>query len=188
MHTDRRRLRPAALLSIALVAAVAGGCARATGPSPAGSATAPSIGPSVPPSSAPTADPNGSVGIDLPTDDPGGVPDPSGRIVVPQPGQLDVHPVAAESLATTVDGRRVVLTITWTSGVEPCYVLDSIVVRRGDHAFAITLREGHGPGDAVCIEIAETKRAMVDLGELDPGTWTITDTEGGAPPITVAIA
>ena len=80
------------------------------------------------------------------------------------------------------------LTVTWTSGVEPCYVLDSIVVQRGDHTFAITLREGHGPGDAVCIEIAETKRAMVDLGEVEPGTWTITDTEGGAAPIAITIA
>ena len=188
MHTDRRRLRPAALLSLVLVAVVAGGCATATGPSPAGSATAPSAAPSATRSAAPSADPNGSVGIELPPGDPGGAPDPSGRIVVPQPGQLDVHPVAAQSLAATVDGRHAVLTVTWTSGVEPCYVLDSIVVQRGDHAFAITLREGHGPGDAVCIEIAETKRAMVDLGELDPGAWTITDTEGGAPPITITIA
>jgi hypothetical protein len=184
MHTDRRRLRPAAFLILALLAAVASGCASATGASPAGSATAPSTAPSA----APSADPNGSVGIDLPTDDPGGVPDPGGRIVVPKPGQLDVHPVAAESLAATVDGRRVVVTISWTSGVEPCYVLDSIVVQRGEHSFAVTLREGRGPGDAVCIEIAETKRAMVDLGELDPGTWTITDTVGGAPPISVTIA
>jgi hypothetical protein len=188
MHTDRRRLRPAALLSLAFVAALAGGCATASGPSPAGSATAPSAAPSVAPSSAPSVDPNGSVGMDLPTDDPSGVPDPGGKIVVPKPGQLDVHPVAAGSLAATVDGRRVVVTVTYTSGVEPCYVLDSIVVQRGDHAIAITLREGHGPGDAVCIEIAETKRTMIDLGELDPGTWTITDTQGGAPPITVTIA
>jgi hypothetical protein len=187
MHTDRRRLRPAILLTLALAAAVAGGCATATGPSPAGSATAPNAAPSVAPSAVPSVDPNGSVGIDLPTTDPGGAPDPGGQIVVPKPGQLDVHPVAAESLGTTVDGRRVVLTITWTSGVEPCYVLDSIVVQRGDHSFAITLREGHGPGDAVCIEIAESKRAMIDLGELDPGTWTITDTQGGASPITVTI-
>ena len=188
MRTDRRRHRPAARLLFALVAAVAGGCASASGPSPAGSATAPSAAPSAAPSTPPSADPNGSVGIDLPPSDPGAAPDPSGRIVVPQPGQLDVHPVAAESLAATVAGRRVVLTVTWTSGVEPCYVLDSIVVQRGDHTFAITLREGHGPGDAVCIEIAETKRAMVDLGEVEPGTWTITDTEGGAAPIAITIA
>jgi hypothetical protein len=188
MHTDRRRLRPAALLSLALVAAVAGGCATATGPSTASSVTTPSAAPSAAPSAVPSVDPNGSVGIDLPTDDPGGVPDPGGQIVVPKPGQLDVHPVAGQLLAATVDGRRVVLTVTYTSGVEPCYVLDSIVVQRGDQSFAITLREGHGPGDAVCIEIAETKRVMVDLGELDPGTWTITDTQGGAPPITVTIA
>ena len=81
------------------------------------------------------------------------------------------------------------LTIDYTSGVEPCYVLDSIVVAVGDaRTFAITLREGHGPGDVVCIEIAEFKRAIVDLGELAPGTYTISDTTGGAAPITVTVA
>jgi hypothetical protein len=58
--------------------------------------------------------------------------------------------------------------ITYASGVEPCYVLDSIVVERGDHAFTITLRQGHGPGDAVCIQLAEIVRSFVDLGELQP--------------------
>jgi hypothetical protein len=87
-------------------------------------------------------------------------------------------------------GRRVTLTIDYTSGVEPCYILDSIVVAVGADTgtFAITLREGHGPGDVVCIEIAESKRAIVDLGELTPGTYTISDTTGGAPPITITVA
>ena len=44
--------------------------------------------------------------------------------------------------------------------------------------FAITLREGHGPQDVVCIEIAESRRAIVDLGDLAPGTYTISDTTG----------
>ena len=54
--------------------------------------------------------------------------------------------------------------------------------------FDITLREGHGPGDVVCIEIAESKRAIVELGELAPGTYTISDTTGGAAPITITVA
>jgi len=63
---------------------------------------------------------------------------------------------------------------------------DQVSVRRS--AFAITLREGHGPQqDVVCIEIAESKRAIVDLGELAPGTYTISDTTGGAAPITVTV-
>ena len=75
-----------------------------------------------------------------------------------------------------------------SSGVEPCNVLDSIVVRTGPQAFEITLREGHGPGDVACIEIAQYKRAMVDLGELEPGTYRITDGTGGAAPISVTVA
>ena len=116
-------------------------------------------------------------------------PDPgAGRVVVPKPGQLDVREIPAEKLTAVTDGRRVVVTVTYTSGVEPCYVLDSIIVATGDKSFAITLREGHGPGDVVCIEIAETKQTLVDLGELEPGTYTITDAKGGAQPIEVVVS
>jgi hypothetical protein len=106
---------------------------------------------------------------------------------VPKPGQLDVHPVPAETLAARVDGRRVVVTIGWTSGVEPCSVLDSIVVERGERSYAFTLREGHGPGEVACIAIAMMKTAEVDLGELEPGTYTISDATGGAAPIEVRV-
>jgi hypothetical protein len=110
-------------------------------------------------------------------------------VVVPKPGQLDVRAVPAQTLSATVTGRRVSVTIDYTSGVEPCYVLDSIVVAVGADAgtFAITLREGHGPGDVACIEIAQSKRAIVDLGELAPRTYTISDATGGADPITVTV-
>ena len=108
--------------------------------------------------------------------------------MTPKPGQLDVHPIAADRLAATVDGRKVVVEIRYASGVEPCYVLDSIVMQKGDHSFAITLRQGHGPGDAVCIQIAEIVRTFVDLGEIDPGTYTITDTQNGARPISVTVS
>jgi hypothetical protein len=120
---------------------------------------------------------------------PGGLaPGGDDALVVPRPGQLDVHPIAADSFAAHVDGRHVILTITYTSGVEPCSVLDTIVVERGDHAFAITLRQGHGPGNQVCIMIAKVMRTQVDLGELDPGTYTITDTMRGADPIQVLVS
>ena len=110
-------------------------------------------------------------------------------MVVPKPGQLDVRAISAETLSATTTGRNVTLTIDYTSGVEPCYILDSIVVAVGDAGtFAITLREGHGPEDVACIEIAESKRTIVELGELAPGTYTISDTTGGAAPITVTVA
>ena len=106
---------------------------------------------------------------------------------MPRPGQLDVHPIPADTLAATVDGRRVVVTVTFTTGVEPCYVLDTVIVQRGDRSFAITLRQGRGIGIDVCIEIAVAKRTLIDLGDLEPGTYTITDATGGAAPITVVV-
>ena len=107
--------------------------------------------------------------------------------MVPKPGQLDVHPLPAQAFSAAVDGRHVVVTIHFTSGVEPCSVLDTIVVQRGQASFTMTLREGHGPGDAACIEIAEFKRAVVDLGDLEPGAYDIVDGAGGAAPISVTL-
>ncbi|HEX5148374.1 MAG TPA: hypothetical protein VFW02_04785, partial [Candidatus Limnocylindrales bacterium] len=111
-----------------------------------------------------------------------------GELTVPQPGQLDVHPVPAELLESAVDGHNVTIRITWTSGVEPCNVLDTILVDRTGDAIAITLREGHAVGNKICIEIAKQKHALVDLGELEPGTYTISDAVGGAAPIQVVVS
>jgi hypothetical protein len=137
-----------------------------------------------------TPDPNSPVATDVPVGPGGGSPfDPnSGRIVIPKPGQLGVHPVPAQSFTAIANGRRVVVTVAYTSGVEPCNVLDSIIVRTGALSFEITLREGHGPEDVACIDIAESKRAIVDLGELEPGTYTISDGTGVAAPINVTVA
>ncbi len=182
-----RTHRPGAILvmnlaAVVLAAACSAGSAATTAPTaspPAASPTAP-VGPSEPgtnPSDNPGPGGGGNLGP--------GVRNP---LVVPKPGQLDVHPIAADSFAAQVDGRHVVLTITYTSGVEPCSILDTIVVQRGDGSFAVTLREGHGPGDQVCIMIARFMKTQVDLGQLDPGTYTITDTMRGAAPIQVVVS
>jgi hypothetical protein len=187
MHTPSRRHGPppralSLVLAVLVVAAVAA----------CGSVAAPptSEAPDSPPATlAPSQDPSGSIGIvePAPSEDPV-VIDPLGRIVVPKPGQLDVRPIPAQTLSAATAGRRATLTIDYTSGIEPCNILDSIVVAVDAKAFAITLREGHGPQqDVVCIEIAESKRAIVDLGELAPGAYTISDTTGGATPITVTV-
>ena len=181
MHPTTRSSRTLAtsLLFVMLVPLLAG-CAAA-----AGSASPPPSNPPADGSGQPPEDPDTSVGIGQPG---GGDPGPGQpRIVVPQPGQLDVRPIPAQTLTASVDGRRVVIAIDFVSGVEPCYVLDSIVVQGGPGTFAITLRQGHGPGDNACIEIAEMKRTLVDLGELDPGTYGISDALGGAPAITVTV-
>jgi hypothetical protein len=136
----------------------------------------------------PSANPGSSAGAALPSASEPAVLDPAGRLVVPAPGQLDVHPISAETLTAAVSGRRVVITIAYTSGVEPCSILDSIMVQKGSGSFAITLREGHGPGDPICVMMAESKRTQVDLGELEPGDYRISDATGGAPPIVVSVS
>ena len=55
-------------------------------------------------------------------------------------------------------------------------------------AFTIGLFEGHAPGDNVCIDIAKVKHALVDLGDLEPGTYTIGDAGGRATPIQVVVS
>jgi hypothetical protein len=188
MHTLPRRhgsrSRALGLLLAVVVLPALAAC------SSAGSSPAATAAPSQAASLAPGEDPDTSVGIDLPvaSDDPALI-DPGAQVVVPKPGQLDVRAVPAQTLSATVSGRRVTVTIDYTSGVEPCYVLDSIVVAVDADAgtFAITLREGHGPGDVMCIEIAQSKRTIVDLGELAPPTYTISDATGGADPITVTV-
>jgi hypothetical protein len=133
----------------------------------------------------PTAEPTPIATDEVPIGDP---PPAGGELTLPQPGQLDPRDIPAELLEAVVEGRAVTIGITYTSGVEPCYVLDSVVVAPGDHSFAITLREGHGPGDVACIEIAVQKHTVVELGELEPGTYTITDATGGASPIEVVVS
>jgi len=109
------------------------------------------------------------------------------KVVVPKPGQLDVHDVSADSLAARVDGSTIVVTATWFSGVEPCSILDQVVVTKGDGSYAITLREGHGPEDVACIAIAELHKTEIAIPDVAPGTYQITDGTGGAAPIEVTV-
>ncbi len=141
--------------------------------------------PSSGPTSPATDDPNAPIGTDVPpgTSEPG-----NGPVIIPKPGQLEIRPVRLDLLAAAVDGRHVIVTATWTSGVEPCYVLDHVFVAPGARSFTITVFEGHGPGDDICIEIAQIKQTQVDLGELAPGTYTIADSQRGAAPIEVTVS
>jgi hypothetical protein len=109
------------------------------------------------------------------------------KLVEPVPGQLDPHPVAIEKIDYRVEGRHVVLNVFWWSGVEPCYVLDSVAYEQDGQTIEVTVLEGHGPEDAMCIEIALQKVTIVDLGELDPGEYTIRASDGPAPAVTVTV-
>jgi hypothetical protein len=132
---------------------------------------------------------DGDAGSSVPPVDPGPADPAPGEptLVVARPGQLDPHPVAVSLLEASVDGRRVLVKASWSSGVEPCYVLDSVKLDQGGNEFVLTVVEGTGDPNAMCIEIAMYKATIVDLGELEPGEYTIRASEGEAPPITVTV-
>lgn len=124
---------------------------------------------------------------DFPLPGGGGQPGENPTIVVPKPGRLNVHPVGAAKVEARIDGRRVLVRVSWWSGVEPCYVLDSVLVERSGTNVTITIREGADRLDVACIEIAMLKATIVDLGELAPGTYTIS-AGGDAAPIQVTVS
>jgi hypothetical protein len=166
--------RLASLVAALLLALLVAGCAASGAASPAPTAV----------STDPPAVESPSDGGTEPSVDPGVV---GAKPVVPQPGQLDVHQVPIDSLAARVDGSTVVVRPVWTSGVEPCTILDHVEVVKGDGTMSIALFEGRGPGDAVCIAIAEQHTTVVEIPDVPAGTWTIVDATGTAPPVEVTV-
>jgi hypothetical protein len=170
-HRPRLARRPIIGFIVMLVVAA---CSSGSGPATSGPSSPDA---SLPPDGVVTSSPDGG-GAVL----PGGA-----KPIVPKPGQLDVHPVAADSLAARVDGSTVIVTATWTSGVEPCNVLDSILVQKGAGTMTITLREGHGPEEVACIAIAELHSTVFEVRDVAAGTWTIVDSGGRATPVQVTV-
>lgn len=172
-----RSSRPFAVGLLALSTLLAA-CSAAAAPS----ASAPPVSaPPETPVSAPPVDPSGSGSL------PGGDLGGDGDLVVPKPGQLDVRDVPADELAARVDGTSIIVTATWTSGVEPCNVLDHVFVEAGAGSYAITLREGHGPEEVMCIAIAKLHKTEITIPNVAPGTYQISDATGGAAPIEVTV-
>jgi hypothetical protein len=172
MDTFRRTgLMSAAVLTLAIILAA---CASGGTASPA---------PTQPPSDTPVTAPPSDGSTD-PSEDPGVV---GAVTVVPKPGQLDVHQVPIDLLTARADGTTVVVDPVWTSGVEPCNILDHVEVTKGDGTMSIALYEGRGPEDVVCIAIAEQHTTRIEVPDVTPGTWTIVDAAGNAPPIEVTV-
>jgi hypothetical protein len=86
------------------------------------------------------------------------------QTVTPRPGMINVRPTAWQE-AEALDDRTV--RVLFSSGVEPCYVLDHVTVDYGADEVAITLYQGSDPhyADAVCIQIAINKVTEVTLDE-----------------------
>jgi len=197
----RRSVAPVALTLVLALGAAA--CSRAGGAAP--SAPASPLASGAPGASAPTPVPlpspsagagggDSSSGGDSSGGSPiaidpggGGVPAPKPTMVAPAKGLTGIHPVQATDLQTAVNGRDVAVKVAWWSGVEPCSVLAGVDVRRDGDTFTLTVREGSAAApDTLCIEIAEYKATVVDLGKLEPGTYTVTAV-GQAPPVTVTV-
>jgi hypothetical protein len=176
------------VLSAALVAALTlavSACSGAAAPSSPAASQPASAAPSGSPGASPT-DPDSSVSG--PSDPGGGGSDGGPTIVIPRPGMFDPHPVSVERIEPSIDGRHVTVKLTWTSGVEPCYVLDSVVVSRDGNDVTLTVVEGASQRGAICIEIAQQKATIVDLGELEPGQYTIAATNSSIPPVTITVS
>ena len=113
--------------------------------------------------------------------------EPQPTIVTPGVGLTNIHPVGATKLETAINGRDLAVRVDWYSGVEPCSVLAGVDVARDGTTFKLTVREGSAAApDTACIDIAMYKATIVDLGDLDPGTYTVT-AFGDAPAVTVTI-
>ncbi len=197
-----RRLAAGALIVLFTLAA----CGSAAAPSP----TAPPLAPT--PQPTPTAVPGdggsvgngGGIGTDPGTgsgSDPGAG---GGGIVFPMPPDLiddsllgdanyltpvkdliDVRMMSVQLVRAVIEADGNALAdLRWYSGVVPCNQLDRVEIKRDDAAKTIhlTVFEGSGGGDVMCIEIAELHATAVDLGVLPAGTWTIS-AEGDAPAI-----
>lgn len=119
--------------------------------------------------------------------DPGDGSRPS--IETPVPGQLNPMPVSVWKLQPAVDGRHVTVLLSWWSGVAPCSVLDSVAVTRDGSTITMTPFEGADPtagGQLACPAIAMLRGTIVDLGELEPGTWTLA-VPGDLAPVTITL-
>jgi hypothetical protein len=119
-----------------------------------------------------------------------GQPEPGGvELVEPQPGQQNVHPVALERMDATASGRVVSVDAYWTSGVDPCYVLDRVEVHlNDDQTVDVTIHEGTSDPDAICVMMAVAKHTIFSFEVPDTGTWTIRDSQDGAQPVEVVVS
>lgn len=208
----RRFIRPIAGALLAVLTLVA--CGSAAAPTQTAAPT-PVVTPKPTPTPVPGSTDNGTgtqPGTEPGTGTGGGGSDPGqggGGIVFPgfpgdpnanpllrdanyvQPGKdlLNPHPVNVQLVRAAIDDAgNVTVDLRWYSGVAPCNQLDHVDIAKDDATKTIrfTVVEGSGQGDVMCIEIAELRATLVNLGELASGTWTIS-AEGDAPPIPLEV-
>jgi hypothetical protein len=143
----------AALLSVGCGAAAVNGGARSSTPSSPGDVVV-----------------SHNVDPDQPAPAPGGA-----TLVTPVPGDSAGSPVFPAGLRVGVGGDgHAWARVTWWGGVPACYVLRPVKISRHGASIRLRLFEGSNvPADTACIDIAMKKAARVDLGALDPGSYTV---------------
>ena len=192
-RSTRSRTLPASLAVLILTVALAA----------CGAAAAPSPSPTPAPTPTPVPGASGSTGGNIGGGGntgggivnppcckgvPGGDPNlGEAQLVVPQPGQLDLHPASVVVIRAGIDGRDVTVELRWWSGVAPCTVLDSVKVERDGGSIRLTPFEGSSARDVACDMIAQLKATIVDLGDLDSGTYTIS-ASGDPPSVEVTVS
>ena len=109
--------------------------------------------------------------------------------VTPTAGLIDQRPVSVHLVRATADAAGATAELRWWSGVAPCNALDSVQVEKDEasRTIKLTVIEGSGRGDMACIDIAQLKATVVDLGVLAAGMWTIS-AEGDAPAISLEVS
>jgi hypothetical protein len=140
---------------ILLIALAAAGCGEAASAGP----QAPGGGPNQPVAHSPSSD----------SARPGGPAN-----VTPSPGGGPFTTIHLQHLRLVQHGGHVLAVGRWWSGAAPCSVLRPVGVSRHGSTFVLGMREGSDAGpNTACIEIAMLKRAVIDLGALAPGHYTV---------------
>jgi hypothetical protein len=147
-----------------------------TGPTPGGT-----FGDALPPSG--------------PNQPPGGPPQPPDPapgnpvIVMVHPGQANLRSAHPYELSSRIEGTgHVMVRARWWGGIEPCEMLDSVLITRDGNRFRLNVRVGSPVGlNVACIEIARDTATLVDLGMLPSGQYEVLADPGDAPPLTIAV-
>jgi hypothetical protein len=132
---------------------------------------------------------------DFPGDPPGGPPQPPDPapgnpvIVMVHPGQANLRSAHLYELSSRIDGSgHVIVRVRWWGGIEPCEMLDSVLITRDGNRFSLNVRVGSPVGlNVACIEIARDTATLVDLGVLPSGTYAVFAEPGDAPPLMIAV-
>jgi hypothetical protein len=177
------------LASALLIAGCSAGAQASTGASGSPSPTA-----SPPPPAGSggglTAGGSGDGSVSSPNDPGGALPpdaDSNAELVQPVPGRLDPHDTGITKLAAHVEGHHVWIRATFWGGVKPCFALDSTTATRSGSTITVGLRSGADANDVMCIDIAKLYATVIDLGDVDPGRYTVKSATGDAPPISIVV-